>query len=110
MKLFMTWSLPSHPVPLQPISTSEGRNKDSPSAQKPRTPAAFQRKRVEGSVSAKGSWLPEASWLLRVGRKWLLCPKLGWRLEGRVGCVLFLRPVAVLAPWWTRSRGAGPGI
>lgn len=32
---------------------------------------------MEGSVSAKGSELSKASWLVRIGRKWSLNPKQG---------------------------------
>ena len=41
---------------------------------------------MEGSVSAKGSELSKASWLVRIGRKWSLNPKRGRCLErpGRV--------------------------
>ena len=40
------------------------------------------------NLTAQGSELSEERWLWKMGRKWLLCPILGWCLEGqgRVGC------------------------
>lgn len=55
---------------------------------------------MEGSVSAKGSELSKASWLVRIGRKWSLNPKRGgaWKDQEELDCLQSLRLVTVLAP------------
>lgn len=62
------------------VSAPQGRSKDSPSPQKPGTPAALQGKKVGGSVSAKSSKLSEASWLVSKGKNsFALCWGGAWK-------------------------------